>query len=486
MKALRRALFYIFLVLYLAAAPTAILYALGYIYKPGSEHGLVQSGLVSIASTPDDALVFLGDSRYTRRTPAVLRDLLPGTYVLRLAREGSDAWQTLVEVKPERATLIDRVLLLPAGRATRIVHDAPIDALVDDPGEERLLLVHRKRLGDARVYDAGDRTIRPLLAAGDSPWADATVTRLWTVRGSPCALVHATARGDSAYLWFDLDDEDEPPLDITRLFPEPPDDVRWDPRADDELYTRVGERTHRLDLDAMAIFPDLAPPARGVALNRKRLYALTGSNTLVRVERDGDAPESNYTIPAELAKRLDDGAHHLHPLPDDVLLLRNEDGALLANTPPWVVLPRGVRALLPDTEEEQWLVTTERALGLLEVVEREDDNEEEDDEEEGKKGTEIRVRWLHEHPHPIQRVAWMHDNTHLLFSSEGRIWLLALERGGGGPPREIATLHRDGAFAFSERTGDVVFLQADRRVAAMNLLPPRSLIPLPSLEEEAE
>jgi hypothetical protein len=104
MRTLRRVLFYAFLALYLVATPLTILYSLGYLVRPGHEHGFVKSGLISLGTTPEGARVYVGHSRYTRRTPTVIRDLLPGTYNVRLTLDGHQPWQGLVRVEAEKAT----------------------------------------------------------------------------------------------------------------------------------------------------------------------------------------------------------------------------------------------------------------------------------------------------------------------------------------------------------------------------------------------
>lgn len=472
MRVLRTILFYLFLAIYLVATPTAILYALGYLYKPGADRGLLKYGLISIASTPDDAQVFLGDSRYTRRTPTVLRDLVPGTYFLRLARRDHEAWQGEVEVQPERARVMDRIILLPTAREPRLIDARRWSDLVAEPGEERVLLVADGPLAAWTVLDATEGARRALLPT-NSPWADARAIRHWQTPGNPHLLIEVRHEDRDAYLWFSLQEKNEPPLDITRLFPEPPDDVLWDRRARREIYARIGARVNRIDTKENAIYPDIAPPARGLSLHRSRLHVLTATNDLVRVDRDGEATRTDYRIPSELAERLNtaDGTPRL--LGDDLLLIHGKDGALRVNTTPWTLAESGVQAILPDSEESRWLVVGRRTLGLLEHRER--------DEEET---PAFALRWIHEHPDPIERAMWLHDDTHILFSSAGQLWLLALERGGGGPPRAIAALHANGAFFFSERSGDIYLLDTEHRLAALRILPPRSLIPLPRRAEE--
>lgn len=383
MKALRQFFFYFFLAIYLTSAPVAILYALGYMWAPGSERGLVKSGLIALSSTPDDAAVFLGPSRYTRRTPTVIRDLLPGDYTVRLSRPGAEDLALNVRVNSERATVLDRLILLPAQREPRPIADGPWSDLLATPGARLLVL----------------------------------------------------RRGD-AFFAIDAREPEESPIDISRLFTGRPDEMAWDRRTRTDLFVRYGERVHRLDLDAGAIFPDIAPPARRIAVHRRRLLIEDSTGRLARIGRDG-APETE-------APRV-----------------------------PPNLFARGKFPLVPDAEYARWLYADGPTLGVVEGMEN----------DEGDWTWTNRV--LHVHSAPIARAEWAHDDSHVLFSSSGTLWLLALDRGGGGPPRPVCRIGPAGAFYFDERNGRVLLLDADRRLSALTIAPPRSLIPLPDLREDA-
>lgn len=383
MKALRRFFFYLFLAVYLVAAPVAILYALGFIWAPGSERGLVKSGLIALTSTPDDATIFLGPSRYTRRTPALIRDLLPGEYALRLSHPDHDDLAVSAHVEPERATVLDRLILLPAARAPRTLADGPWSDLLAVPGGRLLLL----------------------------------------------------RRGDAVFA-FDARDPEEPPRDISRLFTARPDELAWDRRDRDILFARYDTRVHRIDLDAGAIYPDVAPPARRIAVYRKKLVIEDETGRLLRVGRDGTSDKEPPRVPP----------------------------ALFAH---------GARALAPNADETRWLYVDGAIVGCVEPMETDD----------GDLAWTNRV--LYAHTAPVTRAEWAHDDSHVLFSSDGALWLLALERGGGGPPRFVCSIGRSGAFHFDERSGRVLLLDPERRFAALTLAPPRSLIPLHELREDA-
>jgi hypothetical protein len=383
MRALRQFFFYVFVAVYLVAAPVAILYAFGYMWAPGAERGLVRSGLVSLSSTPDDAQIFLCASRYTRRTPAVLRGLLPGDYALRLSKPGHEDLVVAARIEPDRAVLLDRLILLPAQRAPR--------------------------------------------PASDQPWSD-----FWSTAGGRYLIL----RRGSAFFRFDTRNPDDPPPDVSRLFSEQPDEIVWDRRNEDELYVRVGARVHRLALDDGAIYPDIAPPARRIAMYRGRLHIPDDEGRPARIARNGAAEPASKRIP-----------------------------------PDWFA--RGAAAPTPDAAEAQWLYCEANRVAVLMRTEADDD------------AWTWSERVLHTHATPVARAQWAHDDSHVIFSAGGMVWLLALERGGGGPPRPICAIGPGGAFHFDERSGRVWLLDSESRLASLALTPPRALLPLPRDREDA-
>ena len=81
---LRKLIFYLFVVIYLISCPLLILYSLGYHYKPESKKSMVETGLIYLSTNPPGALVYIDNQRLTRKTPAILRDFLPGQYQVKL------------------------------------------------------------------------------------------------------------------------------------------------------------------------------------------------------------------------------------------------------------------------------------------------------------------------------------------------------------------------------------------------------------------
>ena len=123
---LRKILFYLLTALYFVLCPLTILYALGYLFSPGTGQGIVKTGLISLSSAPPNASVYLENRRYTQKTPTVLRDLLPGNYSVKLVLKDHEPWVQTVPVEAKKATVLVEVETVGAAQLLR-AHTVRVD-----------------------------------------------------------------------------------------------------------------------------------------------------------------------------------------------------------------------------------------------------------------------------------------------------------------------------------------------------------------------
>lgn len=107
---IRRAIFYLYISLFLLIAPVVVLYTAG--YRLDLHHGrLVQVGAMSVTTIPRGASVWLDGQLLSSRTPTLQKRLLPGTYDLELRKDGFRPWHRQIEVKSRQTTVIENVAL---------------------------------------------------------------------------------------------------------------------------------------------------------------------------------------------------------------------------------------------------------------------------------------------------------------------------------------------------------------------------------------
>ncbi len=93
------------------AAAVAILLAKGYTLSP-QEKRIVGTGIITVASTPDSASVYV-DGHLTTATNATISSLPPKTYAVKVVKEGFIPWEKNIEVKEGLVSEI-KITLFPA------------------------------------------------------------------------------------------------------------------------------------------------------------------------------------------------------------------------------------------------------------------------------------------------------------------------------------------------------------------------------------
>lgn len=159
----RKALFYVFAAAYLIFCPLLVFYALGYSYRPGVEKRIVKTGLIHLSSVPTGAAIYLDNKRFPEKTPAMIRGLLPGDYTVRLHLKNHELWEDTVPVEVEKATAIDKVLLLRRNPRLEKLAQGPFRELIPMEGTHFFLVSTGSKAGDLLVVDWRAGARRPLL-----------------------------------------------------------------------------------------------------------------------------------------------------------------------------------------------------------------------------------------------------------------------------------------------------------------------------------
>ena len=159
MLQLRKIVFYLFVLAYCVSCPVIIFYALGYILKPGAEHGIVKAGLIYLSTSPPGATVYVENKRFAEKTPAQIRGLLPGDYHLTVYLKNYKLWTQTVSIQPEKAVTFDKILLLPSQWHGKKILEGKFDDLVPVQSPRYLILAKGSAPEDLLFYDLKDKTL---------------------------------------------------------------------------------------------------------------------------------------------------------------------------------------------------------------------------------------------------------------------------------------------------------------------------------------
>ena len=463
MRVVRKVVFSIFVLLYLITCPLVMLYAFGYVFKPGVEQGIVKTGLIDLSTTPPGASVYLGHRRYTKRTPTLLRNLLPGEYPVRLVLKSYQPWERIVPVQAEKATVLDKILLLPQTFKREELLAERFDGLIPLPATHFFLLTKGPRVEDHLVYNWKDHKRWPLLPA-DSPFATARVLSYDIVRGSPSLLLHVDAREGQRFLWIERVGEAPRVHDLTNLLPAPPFHVDWEPVERKHLWTSQQGAVSRVDITSRTISPKLIEGVRGYGLFEKAIYVLRETGRLERMDYEGETEAVLLDDPALLHSLFGDReGFQIHVPANDVLLFIGERGGLLAGRLPYRFVEKGVLGFDWHPHRAALIWRKDR-LGVLEFT-REPTGED-------LVGPVPEFHWLFTRGSDIEQAFWVYEGTHVIFRDGDRVFLL--EREADRPPRpiELLQIQRDSSVMYADESGTLYYLdRATGRPSAIEILP---------------
>ncbi|MFA5936174.1 MAG: PEGA domain-containing protein [Patescibacteria group bacterium] len=106
----RRILPWIFALVFLVSAPALVFYTAGYRWN-GKKDKIERNGTLILDSEPPAARVLLNGRDSEETTPVTLQNVTPGSYVIRMERDGYHPWQKRLEVYPEFVTFANTVFL---------------------------------------------------------------------------------------------------------------------------------------------------------------------------------------------------------------------------------------------------------------------------------------------------------------------------------------------------------------------------------------
>jgi hypothetical protein len=121
----RRIVLWTFIVAFAVVAPAVVFYTSG--YRWNAKKGVVERNATLIVdSVPSGASVVLNGIVTHETTPITLQDVTPGTYRIRIEKDGYFPWEKTLEVRPERVTFITNLWLWPRREPDQLTEETTI------------------------------------------------------------------------------------------------------------------------------------------------------------------------------------------------------------------------------------------------------------------------------------------------------------------------------------------------------------------------
>lgn len=482
---LRKFFFYFFFLIFIIFCPLIVLYALGYLFKPGHEQGIVKTGVIYTATVPPGAKVTLAGKPLDKETPDLLLDLMPGDYQLELSLEGYRPWSQKLPVEAGKATVLDKILLVPEAYKTEVLAEGDFRDLVSINKGNQILLTQSDRLSEVRVADIRNNTDMPLLTQASALYGRKFL-RFFTSSASGYVIFEVdNGTSKPQYLRFKAGEEGGEVLDITPLFLKKPEKIYWNSSSENTLYTFTQGIVDRLDLREGIAASGFLQNVRGMGLFEKGVYALMQDNTLLLRDEGGD-DKKPLSRDKELVRTLlgEQIPYELNVFARDLVLFRGPEGQLVSNRLPYVHAEFGINGLefygglFQPLGPRKVLAWSEREIGIL------DFRRLPPDKEIFEKG--IRLAWVYREGADIRQAFWVYEATHILFLDGDQVMLLEMEGFGQSIVSPVVRVKRGSVIHYSEETGRVYFLEPKHAaLSSIEILPKRKIqFQFPEFKEE--
>jgi len=170
-KKTRTILFIICLFLFLVAAPSAVLYSLGYRFSFETKK-IIQTGGLFFKVVPPGAKVFI-NNRLKGKTSSffgslLIEDLKPETYNIRIEKEGFYPWQKSLKVEKNKVTEAKNIVLIPKNPELKLIEKNIKNFWLSPDSKKIILQVEiqnkNKKSWILNLYDKKEKTNKFLLS----------------------------------------------------------------------------------------------------------------------------------------------------------------------------------------------------------------------------------------------------------------------------------------------------------------------------------
>ncbi|HWQ99411.1 MAG TPA: PEGA domain-containing protein [Candidatus Methylomirabilis sp.] len=296
----RRALLWVFIVAFVAIAPTVVFYTAGYRWNP-KKGAIERNGTLIIDTVPAGASITLNGERLVDRSPVTLQNVAPGTYTIRLERDGFHPWEKTLDVRPELVTFVNNVFLWP-DEAPALVTNHRAFAISVSPNERMLAYLSENGTGTRLTfYDVRDAIGQTVFFNADAPTGSTRIT--WN-RASSAVLME-----DGEAAWVVLRGGSRTPVRM------PPGLYRWD---DGRLIGTNGSSRLEYVIATEEIRRTALPPLVVDEDDAYRLVQTTTTGRLFVTERSNGA--KRYELP--------DGTWKFADRVDGWVFLKSQDALL--------------------------------------------------------------------------------------------------------------------------------------------------------------
>jgi hypothetical protein len=158
-------------IIFVITAPVVVLYTAGYRYN-FSKNKIEKTGILVIASEPKDAQIFINGKNVEDATPARIKNMMPGDYVVKAEKDGFYPWEKTLTVKSKLTTFAESIVLFKKTLPMQIVNGDVKSFSISNDGDK--IAYYEK--GSVKIFDITSKTTKELYKNSsevtDIKWAE--------------------------------------------------------------------------------------------------------------------------------------------------------------------------------------------------------------------------------------------------------------------------------------------------------------------------
>lgn len=144
-------------IIFVITAPIVVLYTAGYRYN-FSKNKIEKTGILVIASEPKDAQIFINGKNMKDATPARIKNMMPGDYVIRAEKDGFYPWEKTLTIKNKLTTFAEDIVLFKKTLPMQIISGDIKSFSVSNDGDK--IAYYEK--GAVKIFDIASKSTKEL------------------------------------------------------------------------------------------------------------------------------------------------------------------------------------------------------------------------------------------------------------------------------------------------------------------------------------
>lgn len=166
----RRITYLAFMAVFFIVLPLIILEANGYKFN-FKKSVLQKTGIIFVESKPKDVLVWLDGKLAEEQTPAIIKDLLPNEYQLKLSKEGYQDWEKKINVRQAETNVIQYVRLFRENSMPQLLLPGNILEIVYGNSANKMILLMENNEGGfvVEMYSLADGSLNQVWTGDERP-----------------------------------------------------------------------------------------------------------------------------------------------------------------------------------------------------------------------------------------------------------------------------------------------------------------------------